>query len=66
LPGQDGRLFNELLEDDSQSVIDAAPLLALDMYEQAYQAEFGPNATAYIDAFLRSVNWTAVANRLKQ
>jgi Fe-Mn family superoxide dismutase len=46
---QDGRLYNELLEGDSQSVIDAAPLLVLDMY-----------------AFLRNVDWTAVANWLKQ
>src|SRR4051794_19934967 len=63
---QDGRLYNQLLDDDSRSVIDAAPLLVLDMYEHAYQAEFGANSTAYIDAFLRNVDWTAVANRLKQ
>ena len=63
---RDGRVDNQLLEDDSQSVIDAAPLLVLDMYEHAYQAEFGANATAYIDAFLRNLDWTAVANRLKQ
>ena len=62
----DGRLYNELLEDDSQSVIDAAPLLVLDMYEHAYQAEFGANVTAYIDAFLRNVDWMTVANRLMQ
>jgi superoxide dismutase, Fe-Mn family len=62
----DGRLHNQLLEDDSQSVVDTAPLLVLDMYEHAYQAEFGANATAYIDAFLRNVDWSAVANRLKQ
>jgi superoxide dismutase, Fe-Mn family len=63
---QDGRLANELLEDDSQFAVDAAPLLVLDMYEHAYQAEFGANATAYIDAFLRNVDWTTVSNRLKQ
>ena len=43
-----------------------APLLVLDMYEHAYQAEFGANATAYVDAFLRNVDWPSVANRLKQ
>jgi superoxide dismutase, Fe-Mn family len=63
---QDGRIYNQLLEGDSQVAIDAAPLLVLDMYEHAYQAEFGANATAYIDAFLRNVDWSAVANRLKQ
>jgi Fe-Mn family superoxide dismutase len=63
---QDGRLYNQLVDDGSQAVIDAAPLLVLDMYEHAYQPEFGANATAYIDAFLRNVDWTAVASRLKQ
>src|SRR5215204_5924427 len=62
----DGRLSNQLIEDSTQSAIDAAPLLVLDMFEHAYQAEFGANATAYIDAVLWNVNWTAVATRLKQ
>jgi Fe-Mn family superoxide dismutase len=61
---QDGKLYNQLAFDDSQAMLDAAPLLALDMYEHAYQMEFGANATAYIDAFMRNVDWTAVDNRL--
>jgi superoxide dismutase, Fe-Mn family len=61
---QDGKLYNQLALDDSQAMLDAFPLLALDMYEHAYQMEFGANATAYIDAFMRNVDWTAVANRL--
>ena len=63
---QDVRLYNQLLEDRADFVLDAAPLLVLDMYEHAYQAEFGANVTAYIDAFLRNVDWSAVATRLKQ
>jgi Fe-Mn family superoxide dismutase len=63
---QDGKLYNQLALDDSQAMLDAVPLLVLDMYEHAYQMEFGANATAYIDAFLRNVDWTAVANRLTQ
>ena len=59
--GGDGAV---LAVDDSQAMLDAAPLLALDMYEHAYQMEFGANATAYIDAFMRNVDWTAVDNRL--
>jgi Fe-Mn family superoxide dismutase len=62
----DGRLSNQLIEDSTQSAIDAAPLLVLDMYEHAYQAEFGANPAAYIAAFLRNVDWMAVATRLKQ
>src|SRR5207302_5941383 len=63
---QDGKLYNQLAFDDSQALLDAVPLLVLDMYEHAYQMEFGANAAAYIEAFMRNVDWTAVANRLKQ
>jgi Fe-Mn family superoxide dismutase len=61
---QDGKLYNQLAFDDSQAMLDAVPLLVLDMYEHAYQMEFGVNATAYIEAFMRNVDWTVVANRL--
>jgi Fe-Mn family superoxide dismutase len=63
---QDGRLYNQIADDGSQAVIDAAPLLVLDMYEHAYSPEFGANATAYIDAFMRNIDWTTVAQRLRQ
>jgi Fe-Mn family superoxide dismutase len=62
----DGRLYNQMADDDSQAVIDAVPLLVLDMYEHAYHLEFGANATAYIDAFMRNIDWATVAQRLKQ
>jgi len=63
---QDGGLHNQLALDDSQALADAVPLLALDMYEHAYQQEFGANAQAYIDAFMRNVDWVAVNGRLAQ
>jgi Fe-Mn family superoxide dismutase len=62
----DGQLHNQLALDDSQALADGVPLLALDMYEHAFQREFGANATAYIDAFLRNVEWAAVSRRLAQ
>jgi Fe-Mn family superoxide dismutase len=52
--------------DDSQAITDAVPVLVLDMYEHAYQTDFGANPTAYIDAFMRNVDWTAVADRLRR
>ena len=61
---REGRLLNQIAFDDSQAMIDAVPVLALDMYEHAYQLEFGSNSTAYIDAFMRNIDWAAVANRL--
>ena len=36
------------------------PILALDMYEHAYHIDFGANVKAYVDTFLRNVDWDAV------
>ena len=33
------------------------PILALDMYEHAYHIDFGANAGAYVDAFMRNIDW---------
>ena len=41
-------------------------MLALDMYEHAYSLEFGANATAYINAFIRNIDWAAVSERLRE
>jgi Fe-Mn family superoxide dismutase len=39
------------------------PILALDMYEHAYHVDFGANAKAYVDAFLRNIDWKATQER---
>jgi Fe-Mn family superoxide dismutase len=38
------RFWNRIATDYSQAAIDAAPVLALDMYEHAYHMDFGANA----------------------
>jgi Fe-Mn family superoxide dismutase len=58
------RLWNQMASDHAQAAVDAAPVLVLDMYEHAYYADFGANATAYVDAFMRNVDWAAVAGRI--
>jgi superoxide dismutase, Fe-Mn family len=58
------RFWNHIALDHTQAAVDAAPVLVLDMYEHAYHLDFGANATAYIDAFMRNVNWTAVLERI--
>jgi superoxide dismutase, Fe-Mn family len=63
---RDGTVQNQIVIGDSQVMIDTVPLLALDMYEHAYHAEFGGNAAAYIDAFMRNIDWAGVANRFKE
>lgn len=44
-------------------MVGAAPILVLDMYEHAYHLEFGANAAAYVDVFMRIIDWTVVAER---
>jgi Fe-Mn family superoxide dismutase len=58
------RLWNQIASDHSQVAVDAAPILVLDMYEHAYHLDFGANATAYIDAFMRNIDWAAVVERM--
>jgi Fe-Mn family superoxide dismutase len=60
---RDRRLVNQYAADHTQSVAGGIPILGLDMYEHAYHIDFGANATAYIDAFMRNVDWNAVAGR---
>jgi Fe-Mn family superoxide dismutase len=60
---RDGRLINQYASDHSQSIASGVPVLAIDMYEHAYHIDFGANANAYIDAFMRNVDWNAVEGR---
>ena len=61
---RDRRLYNQIGFDHTQAIVDAAPILALDMYEHAYHIDFGANATAYIDAFMRNIDWAVVGERM--
>ena len=60
---RDRRLINQYAADHSQTLAGGIPILALDMYEHAYHIDFGANATAYIDAFIRNIDWRAVQAR---
>ena len=60
----EGRLYNQIAVGHTHAMIDAVPLLALDMYEHAYHIDFGANASAYIDAFMRNIDWSVVSDRL--
>jgi len=58
-----GRLINQFAAEHSQALAGAIPVLALDMYEHAYHIDFGANANAYVDTFMRNIDWSAVAGR---
>ena len=60
---RDRRLVNQYASDHSQSLVNAIPILALDMYEHAYHIDFGANVAAYVDTFLRNIDWKGVAAR---
>lgn len=60
---RDRRLVNQYAADHGQTVAGGLPILALDMYEHAYHIDFGANAAAYVDAFMRNVDWKAVEAR---
>ena len=53
---RDGRLINQYAAEHSQAVASGVPILALDMFEHAYHMDFGANAKAYVETFLRT--WT--------
>jgi superoxide dismutase, Fe-Mn family len=50
----------------TQAVAFGQPLLVMDMYEHAYQMDFGAAAAKYIDAFFASVRWEEVNRRLER
>ena len=60
---REGRLVNQYASDHSQSLASGMPILALDMYEHAYHIDFGANAAAYVDTFMRNIDWKGVAAR---
>ena len=60
---RDRRLVNQYASDHSQSVAGGIPILALDMYEHAYHIDFGANAKAYVETFMRNLDWKSVGER---
>jgi len=60
---RDRRLVNQYAADHSQGIAGGIPILALDMYEHAYHIDFGANAKAYVDAFMRNIDCKAVEER---
>ena len=54
----DRRLVNTWASDHTQTLAGGTPLLALDMYEHAYQMDYGAKAGAYVDAVMKVVSWT--------
>ena len=60
---RDRRLVNQYAADHSMAVAGGIPILALDMYEHAYHIDFGANAKAYVETFMRNIDWNSVQGR---
>ena len=60
---RDRQLINQYAAEHTQAIAGGIPLLALDMYEHAYHIDFGANARAYVEAFMRNVDWPAMEGR---
>jgi Fe-Mn family superoxide dismutase len=50
----------------TQSLASSVPLLVMDMYEHAYQMDYGAAAARYVDAFFANVSWDEVARRFER
>lgn len=58
-----GQLENYWMADHATAPAATLPLLVMDMYEHAYQMDYGAAAAKYIDAFFRNINWEKVSQR---
>jgi Fe-Mn family superoxide dismutase len=59
----DGSLALTAGGNHTQTLAFGAPLMALDMYEHAYQQDYGADHAAYIEAFFKNLAWEVVEAR---
>jgi len=57
-----GRLENIWSAEHTITGADSTVILALDMYEHAYQMDYGAKAAAYVDAYMKIINWPSVSS----
>jgi Fe-Mn family superoxide dismutase len=50
----------------TQALAGGQPLLVMDMYEHAYQMDYGAEAAKYVDAFFKNIHWDEVNRRLER
>ncbi|SFI89569.1 superoxide dismutase, Fe-Mn family [Sphingomonas sp. NFR04] len=62
---RDNCLVNQWAADHTMTLAGATPILALDMYEHAYAIDYGAKAGAYVDAYMKVIDWRNAARRFK-
>jgi Fe-Mn family superoxide dismutase len=60
---REGTLVNQWCADHTHGLAGGVPILALDMYEHAYHLDYGAAAAAYVDAFMKNIDWPGVYAR---
>jgi len=54
----DKRLMNTWAADHTMTLAGGEPILVMDMYEHAYQMDYGAKAGDYVNAFMATINWS--------
>ncbi len=54
---RDKRLVNAWAADHTTTLAGGTPILAMDMYEHAYQMDFGAKAGNYVETFMKVIRW---------
>jgi len=54
---RDKRLVNAWAADHTTTLAGGTPIVAMDMYEHAYQMDFGAKAASYVDVFMKVIRW---------
>jgi Fe-Mn family superoxide dismutase len=60
-----GTLRTTAAGNHTQAQAFTVPILVMDMYEHAYQMDYGAAAAKYIDAFFGNIQWDEAAKRLE-
>jgi Fe-Mn family superoxide dismutase len=55
---RDKRLVNAWAADHTTTLAGGQPILVLDMYEHAYQMDYGAKAGDYVEAFMQVIRWS--------
>lgn len=64
---EEGRLYNFVCDVHNQGgVWGTIPLLILDVYEHAYFLDYATGRKAYIEAFMKLVDWKVVNDQIKK
>jgi superoxide dismutase, Fe-Mn family len=63
---QTGQLGTHWSGNHTQTAAFSQPLLVMDMYEHAYQMDYGAAAAKYVDAFFQNIQWDEVHRRLER